>query len=117
MQVLYKTFSFIIGFLVIMNCGTDNQKIYKQFDTVNIAPTKTNQENESAWNGGPGFEIYAEQLGWETNNEVVSNGSPNAIKGDTITILHLWDVMPPTFRGFGKETRDQLLSLLENTVY
>ena len=117
MQVLYKTFSFIIGFLVIMNCGTDNQKIYKQFDTVNIAPTKTNQENESAWNGGPGFEIYAEQLGWETNNEVVSNGSPNAIKGDTITILHLWDVMPPTFRGFGKETRDQLLQLLENTVY
>jgi hypothetical protein len=100
-----------------MNCGNNNQKVYKQFDTVDISTTKAIQEDVSAWNGGPGFEVYAEQLGWETNNNVISNGSPNAIRGDTITILHLWDVMPPTVRGFGKETRDQLLSLLETSVY
>ena len=117
MQVLSKTFSFIIGFLLIMNCGNDNQKIYKQFDTIGITTSTFIQENESAWNGGPGFEVYAEQLGWDTNDDVISNGSPNAIKGDTITIVHLWDVMPPTFRAIGKESRDQLLTLLERSSY
>ena len=112
-----KSIYFIVSFLFIMNCGNNNQKVYKQFDTMDISTTQSGKEDESAWNGGPGFEVYAEQLGWKTNIDVVSNGSPNAIKGDTISILHLWDVMPPTFRGFGKETRDQLLALLENTVY
>jgi microcin C transport system substrate-binding protein len=112
-----KSIYFIVSFLFIMNCGNNNQKVYKQFDTMDISTTQSSKEDESAWNGGPGFEVYAEQLGWETNKEVESIGSPEAIKGDTITILHLWDVMPPTFRGFGKETRDQLLALLEQTTY
>ena len=112
-----KSVYFIVSFLFIMNCGNNNQKVYKQFDTIDISTTQFIQEDESAWNGGPGFEVYAEQLGWETNNNVISNGSPEAIKGDTITILHLWDVMPPTFRGIGKETRDQLLALIERSSY
>ena len=63
-----------------------------------------------------GFEDIAEVYGWTTNNDVVSNGDPEAIKGDTITIN--WaDVFPPTFRGFGKESRDQLLAFLERSSY
>ena len=100
-----KSIYFVFSFLFIMNCGNNNQEVYKQFDTMDISTTQSSKENESAWNGGPGFEVFAEQLGWETNHDVTSNGSPEAIKGDTITILHLWDVMPPTFRGIGKETR------------
>ena len=84
---ILKIFSIIIFLILYVNCGTENQKIYKQFDTVDISTTQVNPENESAWNGGPGFEVYAEQLGWETNNNVVSNGNPEATKGDTITII------------------------------
>lgn len=112
-----KIFIIVIFQLLCVNCGTDNQKIYKQFDTVDISTTQNAAVDVSGWNGGPGFEVYAEQLGWDTNDDVISNGSPNAIKGDTITIVHLWDVMPPTFRAIGKESRDMLLTLLERSSY
>ncbi len=82
-----KIIYFIVSFLFIMNCGNNNQKVYKQFDSIEISTTQFSQEDESAWNGGPGFEVYAEQLGWETNDNVVSIGNPKAIKGDTITIV------------------------------
>ena len=118
MQFIYnKSIYFILSFLFIMNCGNNNKKVYKQFDTIDISTTQSSQEDVSAWNGGPGFEVYAEQLGWETNNDVVSNGSPDAIKGDTITINAADDHMPPTFRAIGKESRSQLLSLLEQNSY
>ena len=82
-----KSIYFIVSFLFIMNCGNNNQKVYKQFDTMDISTKQSNKEDESAWNGGPGFEVYAEQLGWETNDNVVSIGNPKAIKGDTITLV------------------------------
>ena len=105
---ILKIFSIVIILVLGVNCGKDNQKIYKLFDTVDISQSQSNQENESAWNGGPGFEVYAEQLGWKTNNDVISNGSPNAIKGDTITIRSVDRYMPPTFRAIGKESRRQI---------
>ena len=111
-----KSIYFIVSFLFIMNCGNNNQKVYKQFDSIEISTTQFSQEDESAWNGGPGFEIYAEQLGWETNDNVVSIGNPKAIKGDTITLVGE-EVMPPTFRNIGKETRSQFLSIIEALAY
>ena len=111
-----KSIYFIVSFLFIMNCGNNDQKVYKQFDTMDISTTQFSQEDESAWNGGPGFKVYAEQLGWETNNDFVSIGSPKAIKGDTITLVGD-EVMPPTFRNIGKETRSQFLSIIEALAY
>ena len=111
-----KSIYFIVSFLFIMNCGNNNQKVYKQFDSIDISTTQFSQEDESAWNGGPGFKVYAEQLGWETNNNFVSIGSPKAIKGDTITLVGE-EVMPPTFRNIGKETRSQFLSIIEALAY
>ena len=114
--IVNKSIYFILSFLFIINCGNNNQKVYKQFDTIDISTTQFSQEDESAWNGGPGFEVYAEQLGWETNNNVVSIGSPDAIKGDTITLVGE-TVMPPTFRNIGKETRSQFLAIMEALAY
>ena len=69
-----KIFIVVIFQLLCVNCGTDNQKIYKQFDTVAISTNQNVAVDVSAWNGGPGFEVYAEQLGWDTNNDVISKG-------------------------------------------
>tara|TARA_Y100001970_G_scaffold291394_1_gene428386 strand:+ start:559 stop:2484 length:1926 start_codon:yes stop_codon:yes gene_type:complete len=107
--------SFLLLLLIVVNCGNE-KKIYKQFDTVEFSTNQNNDDDVSAWNGGPGFEIYAEQLGWETNNNVQSVGSPDAIKGDTITLVGE-EVMPPTFRAIGKETRLQFLSIIEALTY
>ena len=32
-----KSTYFILSFLFIMNCGKNNQKVYKQFDTINVS--------------------------------------------------------------------------------
>jgi len=112
-----KIIFFISLMILYSSCNKSNKKVYKQFDVAELEKVEYSKEDESAWNGGPGFEEYAEQLGWETNTEIIPVGSKNAVKGDTITIMHLWDVMPPTFRGFGKETRDQLLALIERVSY
>ena len=116
MQIVTRLLTYGILLLICINCSSDNQKIYKQFDTVEISNNQFGEEDVSAWNGGPGFEVYAQQLGWETNNDIISNGSPNAIKGDTITLIGD-NVMPPTFRAIGKETRSQFLSILESATY
>jgi len=116
MQIVTRLLTYGILLLICINCSSDNQKIYKQFDTVEISNNQFDEEDVSAWNGGPGFEVYAQQLGWQTNNDIISNGSPNAIKGDTITLIGD-NVMPPTFRAIGKETRSQFLSILESATY
>jgi hypothetical protein len=90
-----QQFSFLFLLLILVNCGNE-KKVYKKFDVIEIATTNVNDDDDvSAWNGGPGFEVYAEQLGCETNNNVKSVGSPDAIKGDTITLVGE-TVMPPT---------------------
>ena len=103
--------------LLIIGCNKENsKKVYKQFDSIDITEIKTTNDEVSAFEGGEGFEEIAEVYGWKTNNDVVSNGDPRSIKGDTITIVG-GSVFPPTLRGFGKNSRSQLLALIENTTY
>ena len=103
--------------LFIFSCNNENsKKIYKQFDTVDISEIKSTNGQVSAFEGGEGFEDIAWVYGWETNDDVVSNGSPNAIKGDTLTMVG-GSVFPPTLRGFGKESRSQLLAFIEQNTY
>ena len=111
----FSLFTFIISILII-GCGDNEKKIYKKFDVANISEVNTADDIVSAFEGGEGFEKIAEVYGWTTNNDIVSNGDPQAIKGDTITIS-LQDVFPPTLRGFGKETRSQLLRFIEQASY
>ena len=112
-----KYIQLLLLLLFFIGCNNENnKKVYKTFDKIEISESKNTFEKVSAFEGGEGFEDIAEIYGWETNNNVVSNGNPNAIKGDSITILG-GSVFPPTLRGFGKETRSQLLSLIEHTTY
>ena len=111
----FSLFTFIISILII-GCGGNEKKIYKKFDVANISEVNTTDNIVSAFEGGEGFEKIAEVYGWTTNNDVISNGDPQAIKGDTITIS-IQDVFPPTLRGFGKETRSQLLRFIEQASY
>ena len=48
--------SFLALLLILVNCGNE-KKIYKQFDTVEFSTNQKNDDDVSAWNGGPGFEI------------------------------------------------------------
>ena len=72
---------------------------------------KTNQK-VSAEDGGVGFEKIAKSLGWETNESPYFVGDPKAIKGGMITMLGD-DEYPLTFRNLGKDSRSQVLSLLD----
>ena len=103
--------------LFVFACNSENsKKVYKQFDTVDIAEIKSSDGEVSAFEGGVGFEEIAWVYGWETNNDVVSNGDPKAVKGDTLTMVG-GQVFPPTLRGFGKESRSQLLAFIEQNTY
>ena len=104
----------IIIFLV--GCGTNRKKVYDSFELNDNIKITEKSWDTSPKAGGPGFEKIASKLGWETNENFISYADPKAIKGDTITIVG-GDVFPPTFRGFGVETRTQLNGLLESLVY
>jgi microcin C transport system substrate-binding protein len=106
----------ITASFMIIGCGEKKKKVHTQFDTVEIVNQSNNSLNDSAKSGGLGFEKYADNDGWVTNNNITITGDPKAIKGDTITIV-ADDVFPPNFRGFGKDSRTQLNSLLEGMVY
>ena len=54
--------------------------------------------------------------GWETNTNITPIGSQEAKKGGMITILGD-DEFPSTFRSIGKDSRSQVLSLLEGLQY
>jgi len=54
--------------------------------------------------------------GWSTNTNIKSTGNPNAQKGGMITILGDQE-FPSTFRSIGKDSRNQILSLLEALQY
>ena len=124
-HILYKYIFISIILILCLHCSNNEKKIYKQFDLIDFTESDpSNKEfpllfssmKTSPFEGGEGFETIAEVYGWETNNDVISNGDPIAIKGDTITIIG-GGVFPPTLRGFGKESRSQLLALIENTSY
>ena len=106
----------ITASFMIIGCGEKKKKVHTQFDTVEIVNQSNDSLNDSAKSGGLGFEKYADNDGWVTNNNITITGDPKAIKGDTITIV-ADDVFPPNFRGFGKDSRTQLNSLLEGMVY
>ena len=106
----------IISILFITTCGEKKKKVYTQFDTAEVINQKNSNLDDSAQNGGIGFEKFAAKNNWMTNNNIRISGDPKAIKGDTITIV-ADDVFPPNFRGFGKDSRTQLNGLLEGMVY
>lgn len=73
--------------------------------------------NVSAEDGGNGFEDIAEAQGWETNTTYVSPGDPNAKPGGDITMVAPGGEYPATFRGVGKNSNYQTVSIINSLIY
>ena len=102
--------------LFAISCNSDNQKVYKKFDTSNQYQDQTQILSDAKIDGGFGFESIAEKNGWETNLYPNISGDANAVKGDTLRFLADM-VFPNTLRAFGKETRSQFNNALEGLIY
>tara|TARA_Y100000590_G_scaffold415931_1_gene514255 strand:- start:46 stop:1971 length:1926 start_codon:yes stop_codon:yes gene_type:complete len=113
----YYLINWIMILILTFSCGgKERKKVYKEFDTNEVADRTNNNNTISAYEGGEGFELVAQRLGWKTNDRPTIYGDKNAIKGDTLHFLGA-DVFPNTVRAFGKETRSQLNSVIEDLVY
>ena len=107
--------------IIVLNFGfagffDSDKKVYQTFDIIEGDILDQKELDDSRWSGGPGFEEIAELISWKTNNDINIEGSPDAIKGDTLTFF-AGDVFPSTLRAFGKETRSQLNGVIESMVY
>ena len=102
--------------LFTIGCNSDEQKVYKKFDTSNKYQEQSQSLSDSKADGGFGFEDIAQEQGWTTNLSPNISGDANAVKGDTLRFLADM-VFPNTLRAFGKETRSQFNSALENLIY
>ena len=105
-----------IAILFTIACNSDDQKVYKKFDTSNEYQEQSQSLSDSKSDGGFGFESIAESQGWTTNLSPNISGDANAVKGDTLRFLADM-VFPNTLRAFGKETRSQFNSALESLIY
>ena len=105
-----------ITILFTIACNSDDQKVYKKFDTSNKYQEQGQSLSDSKADGGFGFESIAESQGWTTNLSPNISGDANAVKGDTLRFLADM-VFPNTLRAFGKETRSQFNSALESLIY
>ena len=117
MNFIKNLINSILILFFVLNCGgQEKKKIYKEFEINEVKEQSSYDDSVSAYEGGKGFELIAKRLGWQTNNSPIIYGDKNAIKGDT---LHFKadDVFPNTIRAFGKETRSQLNSVIEDLVY
>ena len=95
---------------------------------INLKSKKTSK-SESADFGGKNFESELSSFkslnngdktnkyyGWETNNNIRPSGSPEAVKGGQFTMLGGTEY-PNTFRSLGKDSRQQINSLMDGLQY
>ena len=53
--------------LFTIGCNSDEQKVYKKFDTSNKYQEQSQSLSDSKTDGGFGFESIAQDQGWTTN--------------------------------------------------
>lgn len=101
---IIKSLSCVFAVLLLLNCGegsADNQKSEQV-----SKPQSSSIKNEfvSPEMGGPGFDDLAESLGFDTyhftEEDLLFFGSPDAVKGGTLT--HLTSRFPATLRIVGQ---------------
>ena len=56
-----------VAILFTIACNSDDQKVYKKFDTSNKYQEQSQSLSDSKADGGFGFESIAESQGWTTN--------------------------------------------------
>ncbi|MCC7431246.1 hypothetical protein IT568_10410 [bacterium] len=99
---------FLCALLIFASCGGDSgNKIAKNGNGSDGADPSVSAEL-----GGNGFTGE----GWETTaSDFEPQGDPKAKKGGSFTMVQ--DEFPPTYRTEGKDTRHQILSMIEGMVY
>ena len=129
-KLIIGIISIVVVFIIFLFVNSNNQKIYKTFDSTNTSSSNSiNSEQlikgsleykievtKQILDGYEGFEVFAESLGWTTNNDIQIPGSPNAIKGDTLR-FKAGTIFPDNFRSIGKDSRDQFTGQLEEMIY
>ncbi len=108
MQNNYISFYFLIfGILLISFGNTFGFDFDEGFDDP--------MTKDSAEDGGIGFKLIAESMGYKTNDNV-EPGDPRAKKGGTLTMLGGAEY-PKTFRDIGKDSRSQINGLMAGIQY
>ena len=133
-----KKYLYIVGTIVSISSiwalffKTSTPEIHQTYDTIeNSEANGSNESDEKLIPGSieekvaitrqivggyEGFDLIAEELGWQTNSKIKTDGSINAIKGDTLRMIGA-DVYPPNFRSIGKDSRSQLNGQFEYMIY
>ena len=122
----------LLLFVILFLIGCNENKVYKTYDTIkeddntdlsiNSDPIVSGTQEEKIATakliieGASGFELFASELGWETNENINITGDPNAIKGDTLRFV-AGTVFPNNFRTIGKDSRSQFSGQLEYMIY
>ena len=122
----------LLLFVILFLIGCNENKVYKTYDTIkeddntdlsiNSNPIVSGTQEEKIATakliieGASGFELFASELGWETNENINITGDPNAIKGDTLRFV-AGTVFPNNFRTIGKDSRSQFSGQLEYMIY
>ena len=119
-----------ISAIFVSSCGEDkaNSKIKSKKSNLNIKGN-INKKNDlddfggnkfveklKAFNNSSSKDISNQYWGWNTNTNPSVLGNKNARKGGMITMLGDQEY-PSTFRSIGKDSRNQILGLLEAMQY
>ena len=111
----------LFALIIIVNANTLNAQI-KIKDRNNEHKILDNyggssfEENLKLFNSNTPNDKNNKYWGWNTNTNITSTGNPDAEKGGMITISGD-DEYPSTLRGIGKDSRSQVLFILEAFQY
>jgi len=112
-------------FLITLITLSSSNALYSQikFKERNVTNKTSNnyggllfEENLEQFNTNTPNDVNNKYWGWNTNHNPSAIGHPDAIEGGMITILGDQEY-PSTFRSIGKDSRNQILSLLEGLQY
>ncbi len=104
-----------IGFITSCGGGVEEPKVIINKDAT--APAANGGDFSSLPDslGGNGFEAWSGKNGWETNADFKVYADPAAKKGGSITMA--LQEYPTTLRPIGKDSRFQVVSIINSFVY
>ena len=111
----------LFALIIIVNANTLNAQIkikdrkYEHKILDNYGGSSF-EENLKLFNSNTPNDKNNKYWGWNTNTNITSTGNPDAEKGGMITISGD-DEYPSTLRGIGKDSRSQVLFILEAFQY
>ncbi|MBN1968441.1 MAG: hypothetical protein JXR48_06415 [Candidatus Delongbacteria bacterium] len=117
---MFRVVSILMVIIILISC---EKKVEKQNIESTIGPISVKKyetptgvdPNVPDYQGGAGFELISDSLGFLTNNDFETFGDPNAVKGGTFKSYVSY--FPSTYRGAGKGSNEASISTLNSYVY